>query len=296
MLKIKYLAAVVAATLGLGLVAVLPAQAAEADTVISVTIKNKPDNGYGTPSHWADLNFTRTVTAHPQATAGTYEVTVTDAGTFTTRKNAGSPNNDVTIARKLPGTYTSTVHYGIVTGSLDLNKAGDLDGNVYDVKAGVNPPSTPSWGTILFEAGATGGDITSYQFLYRTLDEQWDERWNDGTDDRFDDNNAGQYASAGDITGKLSSKLTVANKCRASKADKRNVWSVTNAQGDRARSFAFWVKYNGHYSATQHESVNAGQTIQVITPGGGRITIMYYDGYGVQKRAYAYSKASILCA
>ena len=296
MLKIKWLAAVIAATFGFGVIAALPAQAVAADTVISVTIKNKPDNGYGSPSHWADLNFTRTVTVHPQAVAGTYEVTVKDAGTFLTRKDAGSPNNGVAIYRKLGGIYSSTVHYGIVTGTLDGNAVGDLDGNVYDVKAGVNPPGTGAWSKLLFNAGVTGGDITSYQFLYKTLDEQWDERWNDGTDDRFDNNNDGQYASAGDITGKFTSKLTAANKCRFSKTDKRNAWSVSNVQGDRSRTFSYWIKYNNVYSAHWSATVAPGQTVQVITPYGGRLTVSYWDGYNVNKRVYVYSKASIVCA
>lgn len=293
---LKIFAAVIAATFGFGVIAALPAQAIVSDTVISVSVKGKPDNGYGTPSHWADLTFTRTVTVHPQATPGTYEVTVTDAGNMTTRKNAGSPNNDVPISRKLTGTYTSTVHYGIVTGTLDQNKIGDFDGNVYDVKAGVTLPSTASWSKALFEDGATGGDISSYQFLYKTLDEQWDERWNDGTDDRFDNNNDGQYASAGDITGKLTSKLTAANKCRVSKADKRNAWTVSNVQGDRSRTFSYWIKYNNAYSAHWLATVAPGQTVQIITPFGGRLTVSYWDGYNVNKRVYVYSKASILCA
>lgn len=298
MLRIKWLAAVIATTLGFGIIAALPAQArVAADTVISVTIKNKPDNGYGSPSHWADLTFVRTVTVHP-VTADTYEITVKDAGTLVTRKNAGSPNNNVPIARKLGGTYSSTVHYGIVTGSLDLNKVGDIDGNVYDVKAGINPPSTGAWSKLLFKAApvATGGDITSYQFLYRTLDEQWDERWNDGTDTRFTNNNDGQDAAAGDITGKLTSKLTAANKCRVSKSDKRNVWIVSNVQGDRSRTFSYWIKYNNAYSAHWSATVAPGKTVQVITPYGGRLTVSYWDGYSVNKRLYVYSKASIVCA
>lgn len=282
MKMIKILSVLAAVVFGLG-ITVVPASA-DADTIITVTIKNHPDNGHGTPSHWADDTFTRTVIVHP--VTGSFNVTVKDSGTFTTRKNAGSPNDNVPIVRKLTGTFTSIVTYANVVGTLDGNKVGDLDGNVYDDKAGTPAPSTTSWGTALFATGATGGGIVTYSFVYKTLDEQWIDA---------SDNNDGMDNSAGDVTGKLSSKLTVANSCRVSKADKRNVWTVANAQGDRARSFKFWVKYNGHYSATQQEAVGAGQSLQVITPGGGRITIMYYDGYGVQRRAYAYSKASILC-
>jgi hypothetical protein len=274
------------------LASAVPAHA-DADTIITVTIKNKPDNGYGSPSHWADMTFTRTVIIHPVLTK--FEVTVKDSGTLVTRKNAGSPNNDVTISRKLPGTYVSTINHGLVTGTLDGNKVGDIDGNVYDVKAGVNPPSTGAWSKLLFEAGATGGDISSYQFLYKTADEQWDERWNDGVDDRFDNNNDGQNATAGDITGKLTSKLTLTNWCRVSKTNKANRWIVKNVQGDRSRTFSYWVMYNNVFSAHFSATVAPGGTIVITTPYGGRATVSYWDGYAVNKRLYAWSKASITC-
>ena len=303
MRRIKWLAVTIAATLGCG-IAALPAQArVAADTVISVTIKNKPDNGYGTPSHWADVTFVRTITVHPQTAPGTYEVTVKDAGTFTTRKNAGSPNNNVPIARKLKGVYSSTVHYGIVTGDLDMNEVGDLDENVYDVKAGIKPPSTGAWGKQLFKADATGGEISSYQFLYQTADEQWDERWNDCTpatlttcDDRFGNNDDGQQVSAGDITGRLTAKLIAVNKCRVSKTDKRNRWLVTHVQGDMPRTFSYWIKYKGAYSPHWTATVAAGGSVLITTPYGGRLTVSYWNGEGVNKRVYVYSKASILCA
>jgi hypothetical protein len=282
----------VAAALAVGVLSV-PTARADADTVVTVKILNRPDNGYGSPSHWADLSFTRTIIVHP--VAGKSEVTVKDSGTLTTRKGAGSPNNDVTIARKLPGTYTSTINYGLVTGSLDANKVGDVDGNVYDVKAGVNPPATASWSTLLFEPGATGGAISSYQFLYRTLEETWDERWNDGTDDRFDNNNDGQNSTAGDITGKLTSKLTLANLCRVSKADKSNRWTVKNVQGDRSRTFSYWVRYNGVYSAHFKATVAPGGSVVITTPYGGRASVYAWDGYGGRIKLYAWSDRTILC-
>ena len=276
----------------------VPAQA-DADVVISVKILNKPDNGYGSPSHWADLTFTRTVIVHPVLTK--FEVTVKDSGKFVTRKGAGSPNNDVTIARKLPGDYTSTVNYGLVDGTIDGNKVGDIDGNVYDVKAGVNPPGTGAWSKLLFEDGATSGAISSYQFLYKTLDEQWDERWNDGVDDRFDNNNDGQNATAGDITGRLTSKLSVVTKCRVSKTDKANRWTVSNVQGDLSRTFHYWLRYsNGTYAkGNAPVTVLPGSSVVVTTPAGGRITIRYWNGEGVEKRAYAYSnygKTGVTCS
>lgn len=288
----KILAMLAGTVMALGLSSV-PAAHADADTVITVTIKNKPDNGYGSPAHWADLTFTRTVIVHP--VSGKFAVTVKDSGSLVTRKGAGSPNNDAVISRKLPGTYVSTVNYGLVTGTLSGDKVGDVDGSVYDVKAGVNPPATGTWATLLFDAGATGGAISSYQFLYRTADEYWDERWNDGTDDRFDNNNDGQNSTAGDITGKLTSRLSLANKCRMSATDKRNVWTVKNVQGDRSRTFSYWVRFNGVFSAHFSATVSPGGGVEIITPYGGRATVSSWDGYGKNQRLYAWSDRRILC-
>jgi hypothetical protein len=292
LMRSKRLAVTAVIALALGALGI-PTAHADADTVVTVTIKNLPDNGHGSPKHWADRTFTRTIIVHP--VAGKSEVTVKDSGTLVTRKGAGSPNNDVTIARKLPGTYTSTIHHTPVEGVLDADKVGDIDGNVYDVKAGVNPPATEAWSKILFETGATGGAISSYQFLYQTLEETWDERWNDGTDDRFDNNNDGQNSTAGDITGKLTSKLTLANLCRVSKADKRNRWLVKNVQGDRPRTFSYWVKYNGVYSAHFSATVAPGGSVVITTPFGGRASLYAWDGYAVRIRLYAWSNHTILC-
>jgi len=291
-MRSKRLALAVVTALALGALSA-PAARADADTVITVKILNRPDNGYGSPSHWADLSFTRTVIVHPAGS--TFEVTVKDSGTLVTRKGAGSPNNDVTISRKLPGTYVSTINYTAVTGSLDANKIGDVDGNVYDVKAGVDPPGAGAWSTLLFDPGATGGAISSYQFLYRTLDERWDERWNNGTDDRFDNNNDGQNSTAGDITGKLTSKLTLANLCRVSAVDKSNRWTVKNVQGDRSRTFSYWVRYNGVYSAHFRATVTPGGSAVITTPYGGRASVYAWNGYGERIKLYAWSNRTILC-
>lgn len=287
LMKRKILSVLGTAAMAIGLIAI-PAQA-DSDTVITVTIKNQPDNGYGKPSHWADTTFVRTVIVHP--VDDKFSVTVKDSGTLVTRKNAGSPNNGVPIARKLPGTYTSTVNYGLVTGELDGNQVGDIDGNVYDHKTGNKPPKTGEWSKLLFEPGATGGAITTYQFLYQTLDETWDETT---------ENNDGQDESAGDITGILRSKLTAVTKCRISKTDKRNIWLVKNVKGDRTRTFNYWLKKaDGSYvKGNKPVTVNPDESASITTPAGGRLTVRYWDGYGVEKRIYTYSnygKTKVVC-
>src|SRR5581483_8343423 len=150
-------------------------------------------------NHWADDTFTRTMKIHDNGD-GTYTTTVTDKGTFVTRKGAGSPNFGVPIVRSLPGTMTSTGS-GTITGVLDPNYR-DLDGVTYDDKlAGAKYPGSGAWALGFFKAGATGHPFsTTYEFVYKTIDETWDEKaaW----DSQGNPN-------AGDITGKLSSKLVI---------------------------------------------------------------------------------------
>jgi hypothetical protein len=273
----KILTVLGAVALALGVVSV-PAAHADVDTVITVTIKNHPEKGNGTPVNWADSTFVRTVIVHPAD--GVFSVTVKDSGTMITRKGAGSPNAGASISRKLTGTYTSTVSYAPVDGVLDGDKVGDLNGNVYDDKFGLPSPSLASWRTALFSTADAGG-IVSQTYTFKTLDEQWISSAATA---------AGTTPAAGDITGKLSSKLTSATRCRISAADKRNVWAVNNVQGDRARDFWYWLKYaNGTFTAATHSAVGTGGTTLVTTPAGGRLTVKYFDGYGVEKRIYAWS-------
>jgi hypothetical protein len=178
-----------------------------------------------------------------------------------------------------------------VIGTLDANQVGDIDGNVYDFKTGNKPPKTGEWSKLLFKPGATGGDITTYKFLYQTLDEAWNETT---------ENNDGQDVSAGDITGILRSKLTVVTRCRFSKTDKRNVWTIKNAQGDRYRTFNYWLKKgDGSYvKGFTPVTLNPGTSTEVVTPTGGVFTARFYDGYGIEKRVYArsnYGKTHVVC-
>lgn len=243
-----------------------------ADITVTATVKNHPDNGHGTPSHWADDTFVRSMKIHNNGD-GTFALTTTDTGTFTTRKGAGSPNNNVTIARTLTGGFSSS-STGTMTGTLRSNYL-DENGKTFDDKNG-NPFTSNGWASTFFDAGATGGPFSiGYSFTYKTADEQWIDASNngDGTDD----------PAAGDITGKLSSLLSVKGTCRGPSVAK---WVVTNVRGDRSRSFSYWV-WAGHWTPTAHGNVVAGGHTNLTTVRGSSIAVHYYDGYGALKAAYA---------
>ncbi len=247
--------------------------AVAADITVTATVKNHPDNGHGSPSHWADLNFQRSMVLHDNGD-GSFAVTTTDTGTLVTRKGAGSPNDNKVISRALPGGYSSTSH-GKITGVLDSNYA-DHDGKSFDDKNG-NPFKSAEWAKLFFQDGATGSPFdTDYSFTYKTLDEQWIDASN---------NDDGQDSSAGDITGKLTSKLTATGVCRSVTSAK---WVVKNVQGDRSRTFSYWVWVSpGKWSAAAHGTVGAGSSVALTTLRSTSIAVLSYDGYGVPAKVYA---------
>lgn len=279
MLRIKWLAAIIAATFGFGVIAALPAHA---EIVRTNVIKNHADD-CGGGNHWANTTFTRKTTivktvdeAGPQ---DTYKITISDDGIFAGIYNAPSLFDTKTLLlRSITGTMTGGATY-TVTGALKTSY--DNDGDVYDDGNAQNTNCAGSWPSKFFKTGYTGGINEDWSWTYKTLDETMVNA---------------AAGNTGNITGKLTSKLTAANKCRASKTDKRNVWTVSNVQGDRSRTFSYWIKYNNVYSPRWSATVAPGQTLQVITPYGGRLTVSYWDGYNVNKRVYAYSNHTILCA
>jgi hypothetical protein len=278
MLRIKWLAAVIATTLGFGIIAALPAQAAIVRTNV---IKNHADD-CGGGNHWANTTFTRKTTivktVDEVGPKDTYKVTISDDGIFNGIYNAPSLfDTNRPLLRSISGSMTGGATY-TVKGSLKTSY--DNDGDVYDDNNTQNTNCAGSWPSKFFKTGYTGGINNDWGWTYKTLDETMVNA---------------AAGNSGNITGKLTSKLTAANKCRMSKSDKRNVWTVSNVQGDRSRTFSYWIKYNNAYSAHWSATVAPGQTIQVITPYGGRLTVSYWDGYNVNKRLYVYSKASILC-
>lgn len=246
---------------------------ASADVVVTATVKNHPDNGHGSPSHWADDNFNRTMTLHNNGD-GSYTATTEDVGTFTTRVGSGSPNAGQAISRSLTGQMTGLSH-GKITGELDPNYL-DHNGKTFDDKNG-SPFKSNDFFLAFFKPGATGGPFdTDYKFVYKTLDEQWIDA---------NDNNDGTDDAAGDITGKLSSKLTVTGVCRNKTIAK---WVVKNVQGDRARSFAYWAWVSpGKWTPTAHSNVAAASSVALTTPRASSVAIHSYNGYGVLVTAYA---------
>lgn len=274
-MKLKSIAAALVLTLAGGIVSAfsVPAQAVGGITV-EQNVSNRQDD-----NDWARDDFKRTAKIVGSGT--TYTVTLTDEGTFTTKKGEPSPNAGAAVlSRSLKGSFEGGGVFH-VTGHLKSSSAIEALPDSFDDTDGVNI-TTGNWWKQFFKSSATSPGIVGWKWAYATADETMVQE--DGK------------PIVGDITGKLTSKLTAANKCRVSKKDKRNVWTVSNVQGDRSRTFSYWVKYNNLYSAHFSAAVAPGQTVQVITPGGGRLTVSYYDGYTVNKRVYVYSKASIVCA
>lgn len=249
-----------------GLVATSTAHATTTDVTVTAIVKNHADNGVS-QHHWADDTFLRTMKLHDNGD-GTFTTTVTDKGTFTTRKGAGSPNFGVSIKRAVMGSMTSTGS-GTITGTLDPNWQ-DKDGVTYDDKlAGAKYPGSAEWAMGFFHTGATGDPFaTTYEFVYKTIDETWDEKaaWDSEGN-----------PNAGDITGKLSSKLLI-GPCAAKNTQ---TWKVANARGDRSRTFTWWTYYKGVKSAAHTSTVPAATTVILHTAKSHTLGIHYYNGYGV---------------
>ncbi len=95
----------------------------------------------------------------------------------------------------------------------------------------------------------------------------------------------------------VASQLTVANLCRLSSSSAKNAWQISNVAGGRDRTFHLGVTYNGKTTWTGTHTVKAGQSAVVVTAGGGKATVQYYDGSGSTQYqvAYAYSDHTKLC-
>jgi hypothetical protein len=256
---------------------------ASSDTTVSAIVKHHPDNGHGTPSQWADDTFIRTMVIHNTG-ANSYTITTTDKGTFTTRQGAGSPSGAaVQISRKLTGAFSST-STGHVNGALVANP-GHFSGKTFDDTHGTPFPSSGAWAATFFGTGATVNPFDHYSFRYTTEDEKWVDA---------DTNNDGQAPSAGNITGKLSSRLVAMNKCRV-RGTNQNRWVIKNVQGDRSRPFIYRVKYHGAWSHAAMGTVTAGGSTTITTATGGYLSVLYMNGYNVKKYISARSKYSTVC-
>lgn len=250
----------------------VPASAETGLIVVQEISNRKDDNG------WARDTFTRT--SEIKGSGNKYTVTITDSGKFQTVKGEPSPNAGVTISRSLPGVFNGTGVFKVKGHLISDAKIADLP-DAFDDTNGTQI-KTGDWYKQFFGKKATSTGIHKWTWSYSTDDEKMVQ--------------AEGHPIAGDITGKLSSHLIGKSKCRVSKADKRNVWTVTNVKGDRSRDFKVWVKSNGKYSPTQHGTVAAGKSVEVVTPNGGRLSVWSYDGYGKLLKNYSWSKASVLCA
>lgn len=154
-----------------------------------------------------------------------------------------------------------------------------------------DPKGTPfpkggAWANIFFEQGSTVVPFDHYTFTYTTGDEMWVDS---------DANGDGTVPTAGNITGKLSSRLVALSKCRLSKTDPRNRWTVKNTQGDRVLGFTYRVSYKGRWSKVSSAAVAAGGSTELTTATGGVLAVRYLDGYGKVMHAAARSKASVYC-
>jgi hypothetical protein len=252
------------------------------DVIVTATIKNHPDTGHGTPSLWADDSFTRTMLIHKTG-VNAYTITTTDKGTFTTRMGAGSPSGaGKAIERKLTGAFKSA-GTGHVTGTLIANP-GTLSGKSYDDLHGTPFPGSGAWANIFFGGGAV---VTPFhhRFTYTTADERWVNA---------DTNHDGKDPSAGDITGKLASRLVALNTCRLSNGH-GNRWIVKSVRGDRPRPFLYHVGYQGKWGPVGSGTVAADHSTVLTTPTGGFLAVRYYDGYGAILWTSARSNPSPLC-
>lgn len=92
------------------------------------------------------------------------------------------------------------------------------------------------------------------------------------------------------------SVLVGANVCRLSTSTSQNLWTITNTAGGRSRDFHFGVSYNGKTTWTGVHTVAPGKTFALVTKGGGKAILQWYDGYGAAKETYAYSDHTKICA
>jgi len=169
-------------------------------------ISNRPDNGHG--GFWSFLNMKRTLLVtlaapQPKSTPSgdlAYNVTITDAGSFTTVLGALTPNQSTvglkiahSVKGSVNGTYNLTVFApaddtltGVVPTTEDDNFSTTGSGFV----------STGDWASQAF-ASKTGVTVQGgkYEWIYRTV---CGEKWDDSSQ-----NGDGNLAADGNITGKL---------------------------------------------------------------------------------------------
>lgn len=176
----------------------------------TTTVTNHPDNGHGSPTHWANDNYTRVtkvcLVAEPQAAlksvevpAAHYAITVTDHGTFTTVGGAHrSPNNGHAlkggVTGEMKGGFTADI---IAPAGWQFFNLDALNGKTFTGESGTEAggPTTSTWVKALWSAGIGEGSKPindDWAWVYQTCNEYWIDSLK--TDD-------GTSSKAGDITG-----------------------------------------------------------------------------------------------
>lgn len=192
---LKRIAAAVTALAAAGAVLATagPAQAARRPVTDTVHITGNYDNGAHGP--WASLKYDRTVRIAPATTAGTWNVTLTDRGTFSTIPGKLSPGAGVAIARSQAGRFEGRFSFTVLS-SAEPNERRVRSG--YNFRCNVNgtgdraqdcpgmPATTGAWPGMYFGSGATVTAGT-WKWTYTTCKERW---------------TTGSAGDTGDITGR----------------------------------------------------------------------------------------------
>jgi hypothetical protein len=172
-----------------------------ATTVTAVTqIRNRPDSG--ARGNWADDDLTRTLTITAGTDCGTlttgqscYDATITDTGTFTTRVNQYTPDQDGPYAGEhilspaVTGPMHGTASYTIVaTSAPDAANVPAWENDHYTAPAGEH--TTSAWPELAFPAGTATATIeNTWTWSYFTGCEQWTDSAANGSGDVFGDGN-----------------------------------------------------------------------------------------------------------
>jgi hypothetical protein len=176
-----------------------------ATTVTAVTqIHNRPDSGAN--GNWAFDNFARTLTVTPGAGCGTapasgyacYDATITDTGTFTTRPNQYTPDQDGPYAGEhivspaVTGPMHGTASYQFWANTTpDAANVPAYENDHYAVPSGDH--TTPLWPELAFpvDTGFAGLPMiqNTWSWTYFSGCEQWTDSAANGSGDVFGDGN-----------------------------------------------------------------------------------------------------------
>lgn len=144
-----------------------PASATEDPIVVCVPaapqtfttgVSGRPDSGLS--GTWAHDFFTRTTVVVDNCD-GTYTLTITDAGEFTTITGAQSPNGSAMLAPSFTGEFSGGATVKVTSATAPHAPTGGTDGKV----------STSDWAALLF--GEVKTEMTSWGWSYDYCGETW---------------------------------------------------------------------------------------------------------------------------